>query len=70
MAAQMEHIGIAGIRMFLILLWITIVSVIGTIAFHLFHLKKVSRIVGTLAIVSFVLMTWAYFSIWGFVWFH
>ena len=66
----MVGIGIAATRIFLILLWITAVSAIATVAFYILHFKIASRVVGALALVTLVLTIWAYFSIWGFVWVH
>jgi hypothetical protein len=60
-------IGIAEIRIFLILVWITAVSAVATVLFYKLHFKVASKIAGSLGLVSLALAVWAYFSIWGFV---
>lgn len=63
-------VGIAEIRIFLVLVWTTAVSAVATVVFYKLHFKVASKIVGSLGLVSLVLAIWAYFSIWGFGWFR
>jgi len=62
--------GIAAIRTFLTLVWIDAVSGVAFAVLYKFHSRIASRLTAGLLAVSLALTGWAYFSIWGFVWFH
>jgi hypothetical protein len=63
-------IGIASIRIFLVLVWITAVAAIATVVLYKFRFKVAFAIVASFGLISLALTAWAYFSIWGFVWFR
>jgi len=62
--------GMAEIRIFLALVWATAFSAVAALLFHKLHFKMAFRIAASLGLVSLALALWAYFSIWGFVWFQ
>jgi len=62
--------GMAEIRIFLALLWATAFSAVATLLLYKLHFKMASKIAASLGLVSLALAVWAYFSIWGFVWFQ
>jgi len=61
-------IGIAAIRIFLILVWITVLSSVATVVFYKLRFRIAFAIVASVDFVSLVLTAWAYYSIWGFMW--
>jgi len=61
-------IGIAAIRIFLILVWITVLSSVATVVFYKLRFRVAFAIVASVDFVSLVLTAWAYYSIWGFGW--
>jgi hypothetical protein len=67
---MLGSIGIAAIRIFLVLVWITALSSVATFVLYKLHFKVAAKIAGSLGLVSLGLTVWAYFSIWGFVWFQ
>jgi hypothetical protein len=67
---MLGSIGIAAIRIFLVLVWTTAFSAVATVVLYRLHFKIASKIAGSLALVSLALAIWAYFSIWGYVWFR
>jgi len=67
---MLGSIGIAEIRVFLVLVWMTAVAVVATVLCYKFRFRVAFAIVASFGLVSLALMAWAYFSIWGFVWFR
>jgi len=65
---MLGSIGIAAIRTFLALVWITALASVATIVFYKLRFKVAFTIAATLGLVSLALTAWAYYSIWGFVW--
>ncbi len=65
---MLGSIGIAAIRIFLILVWITVLSSVATVVFYKLRFRVAFAIVASVDFVSLVLTAWAYYSIWGFVW--
>jgi hypothetical protein len=65
---MLGSIGIAELRIFLALAWITALASLATTVFYRLHFKVAFTIAATLDLVSFALTAWAYFSVWGFVW--
>jgi hypothetical protein len=67
---MLGSIGIAAIRIFLVLVWTTAFAAVATVVFYRLHFKIASQIAASLGLVSLALAIWAYFSIWGYVWFR
>ena len=67
---MLGDVGIAEIRMFLILTWISVAAAIAAAVFYKMHLRKAFAIAAYSGIISLALTTWAYFSIWGYVIVH
>lgn len=67
---MLGSIGIAAIRTFLVLVWITALSAVATVVLYKLRFKLAFTIVASLELVFLALSAWAYFSIWGFVWFR
>ena len=67
---MLGEIAIAGIRVFLISLWATAVAAVATVAFYRLHLRTAFSVVASLGLVALAMATWAYFAIWGYVWFR
>ena len=67
---MLGSIGIAAIRMFLLLVWIAPAAAVATVVLYKLRFKIAFAIVASLGLVSLALAMWAYFSIWGFVWFR
>lgn len=65
---MLGSIGIAAIRIFLILVWITVLSSVATVVFYKLRFRVALAIVANVDFFSLVLTSWAYYSIWGFVW--
>ena len=65
---MLGSIGIAAIRIFLILVWITVLSSVATVVYYKLRFRVAFAIVASVDFVSLVLTAWAYYSIWGFVW--
>lgn len=65
---MLGDIGIAAIRIFLILVWTSAVAAIATVVLYKLHLRRAFAIVAYSGLISIALATWAYFSIWGYVW--
>jgi len=65
---MLGSIGIAAIRIFLILVWITVLSSVATVVFYKLRFRIAFAIVASVDFVSLVLTAWAYYSIWGFMW--
>ena len=65
---MLGSIGIAAIRIFLILVWITVLSSVATVVFYKLRFRVAFAIVASVDFVSLVLTAWAYYSIWGFMW--
>ena len=66
----MGSVGIAAVRAFFTLVWIDAVSGLATAILYKLHSKVASKISASFLAVSLALTGWAYFEIWGFVWFH
>jgi hypothetical protein len=67
---MLGNIGIGGIRVFLILLWITALLSVATVVLYRLRFKIAFTIVASLGLLSLALTAWTYYSIWGFVWFR
>ncbi len=65
---MLGSIGIAAIRIFLVLVWITVLSSVATVVFYKLRFRVAFAIAASLDLVSVALTAWAYYSIWGFVW--
>lgn len=65
---MLGDIGIAEIRVFLILVWVFAADVIATVVLYRLHLRKAFAVVAYSGVISLALAVWAYFSIWGYVW--
>jgi len=65
---MLGSIGIAEIRTFLFLIWVTAAAVVATFVLYKFRLRIAFAIVASFGLICFALVVWAYFSIWGFVW--
>lgn len=65
---MLGSIGIAAIRIFLILVWITVLSSVATVVFYKLRFRVALAIVASVDFFSLVLTAWEYYSIWGFVW--
>lgn len=65
---MLGSIGIAAIRIFLILVWITVLSSVATVVFYKLRFRVAFAIVASVDFGSLVLTAWAYYSVWGFVW--
>ena len=65
---MLGDIGIAEIRVFLILVWVLAADVIATVVLYRLHLRKAFAVAAYSGLISLALAVWAYFSIWGYVW--
>jgi hypothetical protein len=65
---MLGDIGIAEIRVFLILVWVFAADVIATVVLYRLHLRKAFAVAAYSGLISHALAVWAYFSIWGYVW--
>jgi hypothetical protein len=65
---MLGDIGIAEIRVFLILVWVFAADVIATVVLYRLHLRKAFAVAAYSGLISLALAVWAYFSIWGYVW--
>ena len=65
---MLGSIGIAEIRIFLVLVWITALSSVATVVLYKLQFKAAFTIIASLGLAFLALAAWAYFSIWGFVW--
>jgi hypothetical protein len=65
---MLGSLGIAAVRFFLVLLWITALSSVATVVLYKLRFKVAFAIVASLGLISLALTAWAYYSIWGFVW--
>jgi hypothetical protein len=65
---MLGDIGIAEIRVFLILVWVFAADVIATVVLYRLHLRKAFAVAAYSGVISLALAVWAYFSIWGYVW--
>jgi hypothetical protein len=65
---MLGDIGIAEIRLFLILVWLSAADAIATLVLYRLHLRKAFAIAAYSGLISLALAVWAYFSIWGYVW--
>ncbi len=65
---MLGSIGIAAVRMFLVLVWSTAVATVATVVLYKLRLRIAFAIVASFDFVSLALALWAYYSIWGFVW--
>ena len=61
-------IDVAEVRVFLILLWISAGTLVGTVIFYRLHRRKAFAITAYSGIITLALAAWAYYSIWGYVW--
>ena len=60
---MLGSIGIAKIRMFLVLMWITALSSVATVVLYKLHFKTAFTIIASLGLAFLALAAWAYFSI-------
>jgi len=67
---MLGDIGIAEVRVFLILVWVPAAAVISTAVLYTLHFRKAFAIAAYSGLISLALAVWAYFSIWGYVWAH
>jgi hypothetical protein len=67
---MLGDVGIAEIRIFLVLVWVSSVAVIATIVLYRLHFRRAFAIVAYSSLVPIALALWAYFSTWGYVWAH
>jgi hypothetical protein len=65
---MLGDIGIAAVRVFLILVWVSVGDAITAFVFYRFHFRKAFAIAAYSGVISLALAVWAYFSIWGYVW--
>ena len=65
---MLGDIGIAEVRVFLILVWISAAMVIATVVLYRLHFRQAFAFAAYSGLISFALAMWAYFSIWGYVW--
>ncbi len=65
---MLGDIGIAEIRLFLILVWLSAADAITTVVLYTLHLRKAFAIAAYSGLIALALAVWAYFSIWGYVW--
>jgi hypothetical protein len=65
---MLGDIGIAEIRVFLILVWVFATDAIATVVLYRLHLRKAFAVAAYSGVISLALAVWAYFSIWGYVW--
>jgi hypothetical protein len=65
---MLGDVGIAAIRVFLLLAWVSATTVIATVVFYRLHFRKAFAIAAYSGLISLALAVWAYFSIWGYVW--
>lgn len=65
---MLGDIGIAEIRVFLILVWVFAADLIATVVLYRLHLRKAFAVAAYSGLISLALAVWAYFSIWGYVW--
>ena len=63
---MLGDIGIAEIRMFLILTWTSVAAAIAAAVFYKMHFRKAFAIAAYSGVITLALTTWAYFSIWGY----
>jgi len=67
---MLGDIGIAEVRVFLILVWVSAAAVISTAVLYTLHFRKAFAIAAYSGLISLALAVWADFSIWGYVWAH
>lgn len=67
---MLGDISIAEVRVFLILVWTSVLAVIATVVLYRLHFRKAFAMTAYSGLISIALMAWAYFSIWGYVWAH
>ena len=65
---MLGDISIAEVRVFLLLVWISVAAMIATVILYRLHIRKAFAIAAYSGLISIVLTTWAYFSIWGYIW--
>jgi hypothetical protein len=65
---MLGDIGIAEVRIFLILVWVSVADVFATCVLYRLHLRKAFAMAAYSGLISLMLAVWAYFSIWGYVW--
>ena len=65
---MLGDIGIAAVRVFLILVWVSAAAVSATVVLYRLHFRKAFAIAAYSGLISLALAVWAYFSIWGYVW--
>jgi hypothetical protein len=65
---MLGDIGIAEVRVFLLLVWSSVAAVIATVILYRLHIRKAFAIAAYSGLISIVLTAWAYFSIWGYIW--
>jgi len=63
-------IGIAEVVIFLILAWTAAFAAVAAVVLYWLRLRVAFAIVSSLGFFSLALAVWAYFSIWGYVWFR
>ena len=65
---MLGDIGIAEVRVFLILVWVSVADVFATFVLYRLHFRKAFAMAAYSGLISLVLAVWAYFSIWGYLW--
>ena len=64
---MLGDIGIAAVRVFLVLVWTSATTAAATVVLYRLHFRRAFAIVAYSGLISVALTTWAYFSIWGYV---
>jgi hypothetical protein len=61
-------IAFAEVRVFLILVWISVAALIATAILYRLQRRQAFAIAAYSGVISVALAVWAYYSIWGYVW--